>query len=79
VYISQSINAFILFMYSDQVHYMDLLQTCGTKPPRHINGRVDFTCKPLIRSSLVWEAEIHILALASSSGVAGNATVTTAT
>jgi hypothetical protein len=32
-----------------------------------------------MRSSLEWEAEIHILALASRSGVAGNATVTTAT
>ena len=38
-----------------------------------------FTSNPLMRSSLEWEAEIHILALASRSGVAGNATVTTAT
>jgi len=37
------------------------------------------TCKALIRSSLEWEADMHIRALASSSGVAGNATVTTAT
>lgn len=37
------------------------------------------TSNPLMRSSLEWEAEIHILALASRSGVAGNATVTTAT
>lgn len=32
-----------------------------------------------MRSSLVWEAEMQIRALARSKGVAGNATVTTAT
>lgn len=37
------------------------------------------TSKALIRSSLVWAAEIQIRALAKSKGVAGKATVTTAT
>lgn len=37
------------------------------------------TSKALRRSSLVWEADMHIRALAKRSGVAGKATVTTAT
>lgn len=37
------------------------------------------TSKALTRSSLVWEADMHIRALAKRSGVAGKATVTTAT
>lgn len=59
--------------------YLELKWKCRNKARRGIDKSVDFTSNPLIRSSLDWEAEIHILALASSSGVAGNATVTTAT
>lgn len=39
----------------------------------------EFTSKALIRSSLEWEADMHMRARASSRGVAGKATVTTAT
>lgn len=37
------------------------------------------TSKALSKSSLVWEADMQIRALANNKGVAGNATVTTAT
>ena len=40
---------------------------------------LEFTSKALSSSSLVWEADKHIRALANSSGVAGNDTTTTAT
>lgn len=41
--------------------------------------RIVCTSKPFIRSSRECEAEMQIRALARRSGVAGNATVTTAT
>jgi hypothetical protein len=44
---------------------------------KHTNAY--FTFKPCSRSSLVWAADMQILALASNKGVAGKATTTTAT
>ena len=48
----------------------------GPKKRIHLN---QITSKPLIRSSLVWDADMQIRALANSSGVAGKADITTAT
>lgn len=49
------------------------------KTHKKLKGKNKLTSKALTRSSLLWEAEIQMRALASNKGVAGNATVTTAT
>lgn len=55
------------------------LQQCCTKSINHDWMKFKIhTFKACVRSSLVWEADMHMRALASSNGVAGNATVTTA-
>lgn len=64
----------LVFMF----HKLTIDRCKGTKLPLCFLEKF-ITSKALTMSSLVWAAEMQIRALANNKGVAGNATVTTAT